>query len=91
MEGGGRAGRGSASAEGFHSPGEDGLEVTGYPFAPLILPPLHLALRAPLLLCSANQAHSFLREEEEERECACESECMCIGVLRQTGHRETHV
>lgn len=50
---------------------EDGLEVTGLPlchFSPphVVLPPLHLALRAPLPICSANQAHSFLRGVERE-------------------------
>lgn len=62
---------GSASTEAFTALAEDGLEVTGLPlchFSPphVVLPPLHLALRAPLPICSANQAHSFLRGVERE-------------------------
>jgi len=89
MEGGRerrRTGAESASAEAFHSPGRGWSGSHGLPPRPHSLPlssspPLHLALRAPLPLCSANQAHSFLRGVE--RECACECACMCVGVLRQ--------
>lgn len=37
-----------------------------YPPSLYLYPPLHLALRAPLPPCSANQAHSFPSEEEKE-------------------------
>lgn len=94
-EGRRRTGTGSASDEAFHSPGRGWSGSHGLPLRPhslppyIILPPLHLALRAPLPICSANQAHSFLRGVEKD--CACECECMCIGVSKQTQHRETHV
>lgn len=101
MEGGEarRTGTGSASAEAFHRPGRGWSGSHGLPPSPTlplptlpppyIAPPLHLALRAPRLLCSANQAHSFLRGVEKER--ACEYLCMCLGVSTQTQRRETHV
>lgn len=68
---GGERGQGLPALKCFTALAEAGLEVMGYPFAhtPLpsyiILPPLHLALRAPPPLCSANQAHSFLKRGGE--------------------------
>lgn len=93
-EGRRRPGTGSASTEALHSPGRGWSGSHGLPlrhFSPphIILPPLHLALRAPLPLCSANQAHSFLRGVE--RKCAFEYASMCVDVSRQTQHKETHV
>lgn len=68
-------GQGLPALKRFIALAEAGLEVTGYPLSPtlppsIILPPLHLALRAPLPLCSANQANSFLRGVEEHT-CEC--------------------
>lgn len=78
----------SASTEALHSPGRGRSGSHGLPPRPhslhptIILPPLHLALRAPLPLCSANHAHSFLRGVEEEH--AFEYLCMSVCVSRQT-------
>lgn len=74
MEGGNERGdlrRALPALKRYTALAEDGLEVTGLPlchFSPpyVVLPPLHLALRAPLPICSANQAHSFLRGVERE-------------------------